>query len=177
MTIINRLLASFPSTSGGQGDDALDGYLIGTRDVPTDFLAIAAQRFLAGSVPGQNMTFPPSPAQLANEARSHWYKHLDSVREERVRLAPPKAEDRVIPDDERARGMEAFERMKANLGSSMRTEEAERDKRSKERGERELRWLRDRGDLVEVPGLSVPVSSTLLRQFSVGDPDGDRDVA
>lgn len=177
MTIINRLLASFPSSAAGQGDDTLDGYLIGTRDVPVDFLALAAQRFLSGSVPGQHMTFPPTPAQLANEARDHWYRHLDAVREERRRLAPPEPEDHVITDEERARGIAAFERIKASLAASMRTDEADRDARRRERGEQEIKRLVERGDLVEVKGGTVPVSRSLMRQYGVGDPEGDRDVA
>ena len=83
LTIINRLLASFPATQSGASDDALDGYEIGIADVPAEFVAIAMTRFLSGKVPGQHLSFPPSPAQLASEARVHWHKRLDDARRER----------------------------------------------------------------------------------------------
>lgn len=167
LTIINRLLASFPSAQSGQGDDALDGYLIGTRDVPVDFLAVAAARFLAGTVPGQHMTFPPTPAQLANEAREHWYKALEAEREKQVRLNPPKPKEPEISPEERERVKAKFEAWAQSMARDKRTEDAARDKLSKERGEREIRWLRDRGDLLEVKGNSIPISRTLASKLGV----------
>lgn len=59
----------------------------------------------------------------------------------------------------------------------MRTDEADRDARRRERGEQEIKRLVERGDLVEVKGGTVPVSRSLMRQYGVGDPEGDRDVA
>jgi hypothetical protein len=177
LTILNRLLASFPSSVGGQGDDALDGYLIGTRDIPVDYLAIAAQRFLAGQVTGQHQTFAPTPAQLASEARVHWHKAIDEQRAEQARLAPPKPKEWEISDEERARVAAKFDELRAQLAHNLETEDAVRSKRNRERAEQETRWLRNRGDLVDVPGSSYPVSRTLMRQFGIGDREGTEDAA
>jgi hypothetical protein len=177
LTIFNRLLASFPSTQSGQGDDALDGYLIGTREIPVDFLAIAAQRFLSGSVPGQHMTFPPTAAQFATEARDHWYKALEAEREKQARLAPPKPKEPEISPEERARVKAKFDALVASMAHEKMTDQAASARLSKERAERETKWLRDRGDLIETPGYSYPVSRTLAKQLGIGDPEGDADVA
>jgi hypothetical protein len=159
------LLASFPSTQSGQGDDALDGYLIGTREIPVDFLAIAAQRFLSGSVPGQHMTFPPTAAQFATEARDHWYKALEAEREKQARLAPPKPKEPEISPEERARVKAKFDALVASMAHEKMTDQAASAK------------LRDRGDLIETPGYSYPVSRTLAKQLGIGDPEGDADVS
>jgi hypothetical protein len=177
LTIINRLLAPFPSSQGAQGDDSLDGYLIGTAEIPVDYLAVAAGRFLAGQVPGQHMTFPPTPAQLATEAREHWYKAIERERAEQARLAPPKQPDIVHSPESQDRVRAMTAKLVADLGTAARTEDAARNKLEKERVERETRWLRDRGDLVEVKGAAYPISHALAKQLGIGDPEGDRDVA
>jgi hypothetical protein len=100
---------------------------------------------------------------------------LDSERRARPLLPPPA--DEPITSEARARGMAILNRLKADLALKAEPEDTDLAKRSKERGEAELRWLKQRGDLVELPGLSVPVSATLMSKFEVGDPDGERDVA
>ena len=124
LTIINRLLASFPATQSGSSDDVIDGYLLGCAEIPSQFMAVAAQRFLAGSVPGQHMAFPPSPAQLATTAREHWYMALEV---EHARLPPPPPEPEPSPE-ERARVKAKFDALIAERTAQVRTDDAAADR-------------------------------------------------
>lgn len=166
LTIINRLLASFPGTASGSSDDALDGYLLGTAEIPPEFLAIAAQRFLAGSVAGQHMSFPPSPAQFATEARQHWYAAIEREREEQLRLNPPRREH--IPAEERARVKAGFDDLAASLGATMRTEDATADARRKS--------IFQRTNERFYPSMDEQAMKRRLG-YSVGDADGEADAA
>lgn len=135
----------------------------------------AVENFITGNAPGVNPAFAPPAPQVASECRRVMNLRLDHERRSRPVLPPPPEEP--ISDEERERGKAAFARLKADLDAKLEPVHSERATASKERGERETRWLRDRGDLVDVPGTSVPVSRSLMRQYSVGDDDGDRDVA
>lgn len=173
--LISLLLGSFPTFQSGDGEAALAAYEVvisqaDERDVHPGVMAIINGEFV-----GHDGRFAPTAPQLAGAIRAARDKRLESESRTRRFLAPPQEPE--ISPEERERVNVKFDALVANIAHDRAADDAERDKRSKERGERELRWLRGRGDLVEVPGLSVPVSSTLLRQFSVGDPDGDRDVA
>lgn len=166
LTIINRLLASFPATQSGSSDDVIDGYLLGTASLPAAFLAVAAQRFLEGSVAGQHMVYPPSPAQLATEARVHWHRALDAGREVRRGLQPPDKQD--IPEDERERVKAGFNKLIEDLSAKIVTDDAGDARRRKA--------IFDRTNARFYPDMSPAVVRKRLG-FSVGDPDGDEAAA
>lgn len=133
----------------------------------------AVENFITGRAPGVNPSFaPPAPA-VASECRRVMNMRLDSERRRRAPALPPPD----IAPEEKERVGAKFKEWAASMKSETIAADAERDAASKARGEREVRWLRDRGDLVELPGVSVPVSQSLLKQYQVGDDDGDRDVA
>lgn len=107
-------------------DDVIDGYEIGLANIPVAYVAHAAQRFLAGEVPGQHTAFAPSPAQLASEARRHWHMALDGERRRRHPLPPPEI-DRSPEARERVRRLTA--EITARLGPDTGPSAAARQRR------------------------------------------------
>jgi hypothetical protein len=168
LTIINRLLAAFPATSSGSSDDVVDAFLIGCAEIPAHFLAIAAQRFLAGTVPGQHSTFSPSPAQLATTAREHWYMALET---EHKKLPPPPEPPEPSPE-ERARVKAGFDALIADLASKVQTEDAKATARRKA--------LQDKTNARFQPDMSDEAVTARLGgrpRYSVGDPEDAADAA
>lgn len=172
-----RTYPSFQASTDEDADETLRVYFEAVEPYRTEDIEAAVRNFVTGTVPGANPAFAPPAPQVAAECRRVMNLRLDSERRIRRPALPP-------PDIERP--PEARERVKALMqsaldelaGADLTPADAERTKRAKERAEAETRWLRDRGDLVEVRGVSHPVSSSLLQQYySVGDEDGDRDVA
>lgn len=147
LTIINRLLASFPATASGSGDEALDGYLIAVSDVPARFLAAASARFLQGSVDGHNKKFAPSPAELSSEARTIWSrerKRLQAEEQDRLQIA---ARPQKLTEDELAH-RKAF--VADLLKTLPRTPDSEADNRkSKMEATNEMFRARDERDISE----------------------------
>jgi hypothetical protein len=142
----------------------IDGFLLGCADVPAHYLAIAAQRFLAGTVPAQNMTFPPSPAQLATTAREHWYMALEV---EHAKLPPPPEPPEPSPE-ERERVKAGFNALIKDLSSKLQTEDAAADKRRKA--------IHNKVNARFAPDMSDEAMSARLgrkRGFEVGDDQSD----
>lgn len=164
---------SFQAATEAEADETLRVYFEAVEPYQTDDILKAVENFLNGNVPGANAAFAPPAPHVGAECRRVMNLRLNHERLMRPALPPPT--DREIPADERERVKAKFQAWKASIPQT--DEETERAAASKARGEREVRWLRDRGDLVELRGSSVPISQTLLRQFEVGDSDGDRDVA
>lgn len=164
LTIINRLLASFPATSSGSSDDVVDAFLIGCSEIPAHFLAVAAQRFLAGTVPGQHTAFAPSPAQLATTAREHWYMALEA---EHKKLPPPPPEPEPSPE-ERARVKAGFDALVADLAQRVTTVDAQEARRRKA--------IHDKTNARFMPDMSDEAMSRRLGRkagFTVGDEHED----
>ena len=131
----------------------------------------AVDTLIKGSAPGVNPNFLPPPATVGAECRRHLNLRLDH--DARIRRpALPKPDVEHSPES-RAR----VAAMVAKLANKLATPEPARAEASKARGEADTRWLLNRGDLVEHPGNPYPVSRTLLRQFEVGDPEGETDAA
>lgn len=126
LTIINRLLASFPGGGRGEADDVIDGYLIGLGLLPVQFVAQAAQEYLSGAVPDHNMAFAPSPAQLGSRARKHWHAFLDAEKRHKEAVLQIEARDHSVDktDESRARVKAKMEQAINGLAQSMRTDDA-----------------------------------------------------
>lgn len=177
----DRLFRTYPQSDRGADADLLVTQRMERAKVYFEAVAPyelqdvmqAIENFITGNVPGCNAAFAPPAPHVAAECRRVMNLRLNHEKLTRKPLPPPA--DREIPDDERERVKAKFAKLKASLPVS--DEETDKAAASKARSEREIRWLRDRGELVELPGSSVPISTTLLRQFEVGDSDGDRDVA
>src|SRR5690606_1708924 len=111
--------------------------------------------FITGSAPGhQSPSFPPPAPLVAAEVRR--VTTLRVTREARFRKLLPPPEPEIEPE-ERARVAAGFRRLNASMAKAVEPIDAMRAARRKERGEEELRWLRDRGDLVEVKGAAYPI--------------------
>lgn len=164
LTIINRLLASFPATSSGSSDDVVDAFLLGCAEIPAHFLAIAAQRFLAGTVPGQHTAFSPSPAQLATVAREHWYMALEA---EHKKLPPPPAPPEPS-EEERERVKAGFDALVKDLAQRVQTDDAKEAARRKA--------IHDKTNARFMPDMSDEALSARLgrkRGFDVGYSDDE----
>lgn len=132
---------------------------------------VAVDTLIKGAAPGVNPNFLPPPATVGAECRRQLHLRLDhEARVAKPRLPPPGVEH---SPESRAR----IKAMVDAVASKASLPDAIRDKSSKARGEADTRWLLNRGDLVEHPGNPYPVSRKLLRQFEVGDPEGEADAA
>lgn len=170
-----KLFQSYPSFQAGGADETLPVYFEAVEPYQTGDILDAVTNFLTGKAPGVNPSFaPPAPA-LASECRRVMNLRLEHERIMRPALPPPPEPE--ISEAERARVAAGFKRLSESLGKALEPSQVERDKRSKERGEREIRWLKNRGDLIEIPGNSLPISRTLAKKLGVGDPEGDTDAA
>jgi hypothetical protein len=121
-----------------------------------------------GQYPGHDGRFAPTAPQLATAIRMARDKRLEHERRERLnqpRLAPP---DVVSTPEERARAKTKLDHFLQNVGDRMRTDDATITKsRNHVLAKTNARFAPDMSD--------DAVANRLL--FSVGDPDGDRDVA
>jgi hypothetical protein len=127
LEIITRLLAPF-GLSAGQGDEALDGYLIGLRDVPLDYVAMAVANFLGGKVERADHNFAPKPPEVALEARRLWHHDLRLQEVAHPRLPPPDIEK---TPESRARVKAKMAEFIHGIGESLRTDDAKAAQRRK----------------------------------------------
>jgi hypothetical protein len=126
--VLARLLGSFPATAA-DADMLLDGFLMATSDIPSRFVAKAAKEFLSGEIDGQNLTFAPTPAQLANRARKHWDTAAKARALEDRRNQQLLASGHEISMVERQRNQHRFAEIIANIADNSLTDDAERDRK------------------------------------------------
>lgn len=169
LTIINRLLASFPGANKAESADIIDGYLIGLGLLPVRFVAQAAQEFLSGSVPDHNMAFAPSPAQLGSRARKHWHAHLDAEKRHKTAVMQIERRDHGADkdDESRARVRAKMDEAVSGLAQSMRTDEAKAVADEKRRAD-----FGKRADDRFRPDTDRYTTAKRLG-FDVGDPDAE----
>lgn len=104
LTIVKTLLASFPAGHSGDGDDVVNGYMIGLADIPEQYLAKAAANYLQGSVDSHNKAFAPSPAEIAFEGKRIWnleLTHQNRIRRDKEALERIENQPKEMTDDER----------------------------------------------------------------------------
>jgi len=163
---------SFQAATEDEADETLRVYFEAVEPYETGDIERAVENFLTGNAPGHNAAFAPPAPFVAAECRRVMNLRLNHERLTRKPLPPP-ADPEITPE-ERERGKSILAKLAKSI--PVTDEEIERARASKERGEKELHWLKGRGDLVEVRGTSVPVSQSLLRQFEVGDPEGEAET-
>jgi hypothetical protein len=66
---VTAMLNAYPQT-GGNPDLTMATYEMALRDLSSQAVTEAAQRFTMGDVPGQSKTFAPSVAEFVTEARA-----------------------------------------------------------------------------------------------------------
>ena len=97
-------------------------YLMAVEDIPAGFVAMAAKRFIAGQVIGVNLTFRPTPPEMATEARRLRDKALDHERLSNLRLPKPESNDPPDPTpEERQRCAEMWARAQAEIEAAANT--------------------------------------------------------
>lgn len=125
----------------------------------------AVDNFLAGSAPGHNPAYAPAAPLVGAECRRVMNLRLDSEHRSRIPLPTPTVEH---TPEELARMSAKAEEAIARLTASLRTEDAEADKRQR------AGWERTNARFQ--PDMSPNAVKRRLG-FSVGDPDGDADAA
>lgn len=149
--------------------------MLAVEDYPIGDVELAVDTLIKGIAPGVKPNYRPNPAETGSECRRQMGLRLR--REELNRppaLLPP---DVVHTPESRARAMSVFEAWKANQAAP---EPAIVDaEASKAKAAKHQQWLRDRGELIDIEGSPYPVSRSLMNTlgYTVGDEDGDRDVA
>ena len=105
----------------GSERQLLQIYLMAVEDIPSGFVALAAKRFIQGQVVGVSVTFRPTPAEFAVEARKLRDKALDHDRLLNLRLAPPESNDPPDPTpEERERCAEMWAKTKAEIEAAVK---------------------------------------------------------
>lgn len=140
-----------------------------------DDVEAAVNSILTGSAPGLNLNFAPSAPAFAGECRRQMGIRLHREELFRKPALPPPDIERT--PEERARAVSAFEAWKASqTAPDPAIVDAEA---SKAKAAKHQQWLRDRGELIDIEGSPYPVSRSLMNTlgYTVGDEDGDRDVA
>jgi len=83
LKIISGLLAPYAQSASGDPKEIVGAYIDAISDIPTMYVSEAARRHNAGKVPRHSLSFAPTPAELADEARNIW--HAEIYREQRQR--------------------------------------------------------------------------------------------
>lgn len=140
-----------------------------------DDVEAAVSAILTGSAPGLNLNFAPSAPAFAGECRRQMGIRLRREELDRKPALPPPDIERT--PEERARAVSAFEAWKA--GQTAPEPAIVDAEASKAKAAKHQQWLRDRGELIDIEGSPYPVSRSLMNTlgYTVGDEDGDRDVA
>lgn len=175
----SKLFQTYPSFQAGAADDALRVYFEAVEPYETGDILEAVTAFLNGSVPGTNANFAPPAPVFAGECRRQMNIRLrrdELDRAYRPKLPPPDVEH--TPDG-RARMLALATKAIANLTAVGGEEDADRSAKARERAEAELKRRVETGEMICISGAPFPLSQTLAKQlgYSVGDADGERDVA
>lgn len=146
----------WPPQAGDDGDELVRGYLLAVEDYPAGDVELAVDTLIKGVAPGINPSFRPKPPEVGSECRRQMNLRLDSearARAYRPKLPPPDIER--TPESQ-ARVKALVEGAVANLTAASLDDPAERHRAAIRRSN--AYFDAERG-------------------FSVGDPEGDRDVA
>lgn len=155
--LVSLLLGSFPTFQSGDAAAALAAYevVLGNSDERDHQPAVMA--LIAGEYAGHTGHFAPTAPELAGAIREQRNKRLDREQRNTPALPPPPEPD--IPDAERERVKAGFANLIASLSSKLRTEDAEIERRYRERLQR-TNQVFDR-------------QRERARGYSVGDPEAE----
>jgi len=160
------LLGSFPNFQSGDAEAALGAYEIVLTEADERDLQPGVMKLIHGELPGHDGRFAPTAPQLARAIRTARDERLD--REHAERAALPKPDDTWVDDDPetKVRNKARFEALAAQLAQTMRTDEAEANKRRMDLQDRtNHRFAPDPSPEARAKRLGVP--------YTVGDPDAE----
>jgi hypothetical protein len=122
LSALAALFVAFPRQEReGTEKQLLEVYLMAVEDIDHGFFALACKRFIQGQVMRPNLTFRPTPPELAVEARRLRDKALDHDRLSNLRLAAPESSDPPDPTpEERQRCAEMWARTKAEIDEAVK---------------------------------------------------------
>lgn len=166
--LVSLLLGSFPNFQSGDGEAALAAYEIVLSEADPRDMQPGVMILINGELPGHDGRFAPTAPQLARAIRTARDKRLDHEAEERARL--PKPDDEWVDDspDVKARNKARLDELAANLAKSMRTDEAEEERKRKELANRTNQRFAPSMDPHEISRrLGVGV------RYYVGEPDAE----
>lgn len=161
----NRLFSTYPRFGGSDLGEAMRAYFEAVEPYETQDILAAVRNFLSGAAPGVNPAFAPSAPMVGAETRRVMNLRLDAEHRSRIPLPPPMIEH---TPEERQRMAAMADAAIARLTQSLRTEDAEAERRRAEG------WARTNARFQ--PDMSPDTVKRRLG-FSVGDPDGDADAA
>lgn len=163
---LTRLFRTYPAFRMDDTADAMLAYFEAVEPYETVDILTAVRNFLSGSAPGHNPAYAPSAPLLGAETRRVMNLRLDSeARSRKPALPPPEI---IHTPEERARVAAMVDDLVRRNTEQMRTADAEKDRR--------LRNLTARTNARFMPDMS-PAAMKRRLGFSIGDPEGDIDVA
>lgn len=94
---LSALFLAFPSQERTENERELGKvYLMAVEDISDGFVTLACKRFIQGQVEGANLTWRPSPAELAAEARRLRDKAVETEQRHKRLSGPGGA--RLVPE-------------------------------------------------------------------------------
>lgn len=130
--LISLLLASFPNFQSGDADAALAAYGIVIEQADARDVEPGIMMLINGQLPGFDGRFAPTSAQLARAIRISLERRVDAENAQRAALPPPKDDWVEPPPEVKARNKAKLDALVESLGKTLRTEDAENDRKAKE---------------------------------------------
>lgn len=154
------MLTAFPSSQANIGPQMVEAYLMSIEDFDLEAVECACRAFIKGEVKGRNHGFAPSAPELATECKSQqdrlrWQDHINS-------------HDFVAVDSD------DWRRITMHRGSTPPV---------KTGPDGVLGWYIPKIEVTEARKIELPAPSqrkaigSALNRMTVGDHDGERDVA
>jgi hypothetical protein len=162
--LVSLLLGSFPNFQSGDAEAALAAYEIVLSQADERDLQPGVMMLINGEVAGHDGRFAPTAPQLAKAIRQAMNKRVDEENARRAALPAPDDEWVDDPPEVKARNKARLDQLAADLAATLRTEEAETERKRLELGNRtNARFAPsfDQRDMARRLG------------FSVGDPDAE----
>lgn len=162
--LVSLLLGSFPNFQSGDGEAALAAYEIVLSAADERDLQPGVMMLINGEVAGHDGRFAPTAPQLAKAIRQAMNRRVDAENARRAALPPP--EDEWVDDspEVKARNKARLDQLAVDLAATLRTDEAETERRRLE--------TMNRTNARFAPDFSPQAMSQRLG-FSVGDPDAE----
>lgn len=168
--LVSLLLGSFPNFQSGDGEAALAAYEIVLSSADERDLQPGVMMLINGEVAGHDGRFAPTAPQLAKAIRQAMHKRVDDENARRAALPPPEDEWVDDPPQVKVRNKAKFDELAASLASSMRTEEAENDRKRQQLGNKtNARFAPSYAEADMSKRLGIGRA-----RFTVGDEDAER---
>lgn len=167
--LVSLLLGSFPNFQSGDAEAALAAYEIVMTDADERDLQPGVMLIIGGKLPGHDGRFAPSAPQLARAIRIAMDRRVDAENARRAALPPPDDEWVDDPPEVKALNRSKLDAIVQSLANTMRTDDAEADRKAKALANRTNARFdpsMDPADMAARLGLK-------RARYTVGDPDAE----